>query len=208
MKERQLQTITAESGVTMDYNGVRATGDRAIYRSDTGLANITGNPRWMTEQREGSTSIIDATNQISTPMARRGSTGQTFGAFRSSTEAAPAPLAIIMWRFFRTTTIRHQLGRKTSALWNGSQPGQKHDELRELTAWYSGTNRLQSLIAERACSSSNKRNNCRAAKRFTSTSGLLELTDQPSWRSGTREGRGERMLIVVGERAERLRQRT
>jgi len=32
---------------------------------------------------------------------------------------------------------------------------------------------------------------------YTSTNGLLELTDQPSWRSGTREGRGERMLIVV-----------
>src|SRR5258705_330890 len=97
MKERQLQTITAENGVTIDYNGERATGDRAILPSETGVDNITGNPRWMTEQREGNADelIIDATNRVlhANGKARLKMAGQTFGAFGSrTTEAAPAPL--------------------------------------------------------------------------------------------------------------------
>ena len=32
---------------------------------------------------------------------------------------------------------------------------------------------------------------------YTATNGLLELTDRPDWRSGRREGKGDRILIAV-----------
>ena len=38
----------------IDYRGIKAFGETAVYFADTGLANITGSPRWMYNGNQGS----------------------------------------------------------------------------------------------------------------------------------------------------------
>ena len=209
MKERQLQTITAEGDVGIDYSGVHATGDRAVYRADTGLANITGQPRWMTEQREGGAQelIIDATNRVlhANHDAWLKMSGQTFGTFGARTpETAPAPATNHFVEIFSDDydlgTNSANFRRNVRAREMAADQVKSTMNCGELTAWYSGTNQLQRMVAERGVTIEQQEEQLRAGKAvYTSTNGLLELTDQPSWRSGTREGKGVRMLMVVPE---------
>src|ERR1039458_3306722 len=56
--ERQLQTLTAEQNVIIDYKidykTIHATGERAFYSADTGLMQLTGPPMptWRMEEKE------------------------------------------------------------------------------------------------------------------------------------------------------------
>src|SRR4051812_15828904 len=64
--ERQLKNINASEQVEIDYRGIKAFGETAVYFAETGLANITGSPRWMYNGNQGSGDelTIDRTNQV------------------------------------------------------------------------------------------------------------------------------------------------
>ena len=72
--ERRLQTLMAEQNVIVDYEKIHATGERAIYSADTGLIQLTGQPTWRIEQREGSGDelVLDRTNKVFRPTATPG----------------------------------------------------------------------------------------------------------------------------------------
>jgi hypothetical protein len=63
--ERRLQT-SAEQNAIVDYEKLHATGERAFYSADTDLIQLTGQPTWRIEQREGSGDelVFDRTNRV------------------------------------------------------------------------------------------------------------------------------------------------
>ena len=64
--ERRLQSLMAEENVIIDYEKIHATGERAFYSADTGLIQLTGQPTWRIEQRDGSGDelVFDRTNRV------------------------------------------------------------------------------------------------------------------------------------------------
>jgi len=61
-----------------------------------------------------------------------------------------------------------------------------------LTAAFSGTNELQQLVAETQVILEQDTNRFTAGKAvYTGADGMVELTGNPSWRSGLREGKGD-----------------
>ena len=64
--ERRLKTLMAEQNVVVDYEKIHATGERAFYSADTDLIQLTGQPTWRIEQREGSGDelVFDRTNRV------------------------------------------------------------------------------------------------------------------------------------------------
>src|SRR5262249_25067969 len=53
VRERKLQSLTAEENVVLNYQGIQLTGDKAAYTPQTGLARVTGSPGWRAGDREG-----------------------------------------------------------------------------------------------------------------------------------------------------------
>jgi lipopolysaccharide export system protein LptA len=67
-----------------------------------------------------------------------------------------------------------------------------------LTLTFAGTNELQRMVAQQAVVIEQATNRFTAGEAvYAATNGLLELTENPTWRSGTREGKGERILVDV-----------
>ncbi len=64
--ERRLQSLTAEQNVVVDYEKIHATAERAFYSADTDLIQLTGQPTWRIEQRDGSGDelVFDRTNKV------------------------------------------------------------------------------------------------------------------------------------------------
>src|SRR4051812_24941293 len=64
--EHQMQTITMNQRVALDYENIEATGEKAVYTAATGLAKITGSPAWHDANlRQGRAEelLIDRTNK-------------------------------------------------------------------------------------------------------------------------------------------------
>jgi lipopolysaccharide export system protein LptA len=211
MKERQLKTITAEEGVIIDYSGVQARGDRAVYRTDTGLANITGHPRWIADQREGKADelVIDATNRIlhANGQAWLKMAGQTFGSVGLRSPGGPTNAAPATNHFMEIFSDNYELGTN-SAIFREQVRAQESagDQLKStmtcgvLTAYYAGSNQLQRMVADRGVVIEQEDQQLRAGKAiYSATNGLLELIDRPAWRAGAREGSGDQMSIAVRE---------
>jgi lipopolysaccharide export system protein LptA len=63
---RRVQSITAEQQIAVEYSGVQASGEHAVYAADTGMVRVWGRPAWKTGQREGRAEelVIDPTNRV------------------------------------------------------------------------------------------------------------------------------------------------
>jgi lipopolysaccharide export system protein LptA len=67
-----------------------------------------------------------------------------------------------------------------------------------LTLTFAGTNELQSMLAQRDVVIEQDTNRFTAGTAlYTATNGLLDLTENPTWRAGQREGRGDRIFVHV-----------
>jgi len=67
-----------------------------------------------------------------------------------------------------------------------------------LTLTFIGTNELQRMVAQQAVTIEQETNQFTAGTAvFTATNGTLELEDDPAWKSGSREGKGARILVNV-----------
>jgi lipopolysaccharide export system protein LptA len=151
--------------------------------------------------------VIDATNRIlrANGQARLKMAGQTFGTFGAHN--APATPAPVTNHYVEINSDSYELGTNSASFRKNVRAREwAAEQVRstlncgELTAWYSGTNQLQRMVAEQGVVIEQQDEQLRAGRAvYTSTNGLLELTDQPTWRSGPREGRGERMAMVVPE---------
>jgi lipopolysaccharide export system protein LptA len=67
-----------------------------------------------------------------------------------------------------------------------------------LTLTFAGTNELQRMVAQHDVVIEQETNRFTAGTAvYTATNGLLDLTENPTWRAGEREGKGERILVHV-----------
>jgi lipopolysaccharide export system protein LptA len=221
-----LENITAERSVVLDYAELHATGERAIYSAKTTVARVTGHPAWQAGLREGSAEelMIDRTNHIfqannhawlKLPAGSLGATG-LFG----SSNAAPAGELRATNQFvdihsgnyeFRTNWAVFREG--VQLVDSAGQQTQGQLSCRQMTVTFNNSNELQRLVAEqnvRIVQETNLFTGGHAV--YNGTNGILELTENPTWQAGEREGRGNlvrlntqtREMLVVGNAFMRL----
>ena len=65
-----------------------------------------------------------------------------------------------------------------------------------LTLAFAGNNELQRMVARQSVVLEQETNRFTAGEAvYTATNGVIELKESPTWRSGTREGKGDRILV-------------
>jgi len=204
--EHQLQTITMTDKVTLDYENVEATGQKAVYTAATGLAKITGSPAWHDEnqrQGRGDELVIDRTNKtfrangqgwVKMPAQSMGANG----FFSSATNSTPGTnqFVEIFSEFyeFRTNTTGNivQFGDHVHMV--DTDNGATNGTLTAATMLVTllSTNELQSMVAETNVVIQNETNQFTGDKAvYTATNSMLKLTGNPAWRAGTRQGTGD-----------------
>jgi len=224
MKEHQkpseVKTIIAETNVVMDYllsnqENVHATGDRVTYATDTSLARLTGHPTWRAGQREGRGDelIIDRTERtflangqayFKTPVRTNDTGGFLPQANLSNTNVAKATN-----QFIEVFSDNYEFRTNLALFREDVRVTEKADEqikgkmtCRTLTLNFSGTNELQRMVAEDKVVIEQDENAFRAGKAlYEGQTGILELVDNPSWKSGLREGKGDLIQLDVQRKA-------
>jgi lipopolysaccharide transport protein LptA len=212
--ERRLKTLTAEQNVVVDYvtaahERVQAAGERAIYSADTGLVQMTGQPTWRVDQRDGSGDelIFDRTNNLfranghanmKMPAQGLGSSGllsHTNTAARTPTTMTNQSVAILCDNYEIRTNLavfREQV-RVCERLGDQLQ-GQMTCSL--LTLTFSGTNELQKMVAQhQVLIEQEDRKFTAEMAEYTGTNSLLELTGDPHWQAGPRQGNGDQIRM-------------
>ena len=209
--ERQLQTLTAEHKVIIDYQKIHATGEEASYSADTGLIQMTGQPTWRIEQRDGSGDklVFDRTNKVfqasgharlKMPAQSMGASGFLSGAGPASATSLPPTNEFVevlcdSYELRTNLAVFREQVRVSDRL--GDQPrGSMTCELMTLT--FSGTNEFQKMVAERKVVIAQEDKQFTAEKaEYTGTNGLLDLTGNPAWRAGLRQGKGDLVRVQL-----------
>jgi lipopolysaccharide export system protein LptA len=218
MEDRQLQTITAEQDVTVDYDlpapesRIHATGQRAVYRVDTGLVRVTGQPAWQTGQRQGSGDelVIDRTNKVFRALGEGyiRLPGQGLGmASLLPSAGSPGPATAPATNQFveihsdnyevRTNAAFFRRQVRFSEMADGQLKGEMDCGRADLT--FANTNQLQRMVAEdnvviRQQDQADRQMTAGRAV-YTGANGQMELTENPKWRDGSREGTGDRIIV-------------
>ncbi len=217
--DRQLKSLVAERDVAIDYTNATAihtTSDRAVYSAGTGLIELTGHPLWRADQREGRGDqlIIDRTNRIFQANGRAWLSMPTQGAgelgflSRSNQVATGSGgttnHSIEVWSDsyeFRTNwaVFRNNV-RLVEFL--GSQARGKMTCGR-MTAFFGASNQLQTLVAQEHVLIEGETNRMTGGRAvYTATNGWMDLTEDPAWKSGDREGNGK--LVRVANQGDAL----
>lgn len=211
-RERKLQTITMKQKVALDYETVEATGEEALYTAATGIAKVIGSPAWHdTEGRQGRGDelTIDRTNKtflangkawIKMPAQNMAGANGLFSSATNSTAGTNQFVEIFSDRYqFSTNAMGKVAHFGDHVTMVDSDKSQTNGTLTAATLWIAlaGTNELQSMVAEKDVVIQNNDNQFTGQKAvYTATNGILELTGNPTWRAGTRNGMGD--LILVG----------
>lgn len=214
MADRQVRRITAERNVIIDYTNVtavRATGEQAVYGTDTGLIRITGSPTWRADERQGRADelVIDQTNRIfeangNAWLKMPGQKGGTFSFLSSSNVPAAGPSggtnrSIEVWSRsyeFRTNWAVFRENVRLEDLSDNQVRGKMSCEW--MKASFSGSNELQNLIATtNVVIEGDERRMTGGRAVYTGTNGWLELTERPAWKAGPREGHGDLVRVLT-----------
>jgi lipopolysaccharide export system protein LptA len=213
------QQVIVETNVIVDYEAIHASGARASYSPDTDLMQLTGQPaQWQAEQREGHGEelLLDRRNGLfrshghaGLKMPSRASAGAAGFLPQAPPPAASSPPAtnqfveILADEYeFRTNSAVFREDVRVSELRGHQQQGKM--SCSTLTVAFAGTNELQQLVAETGVILEQDTNRFAASKAvYSATNGMLELTENPSWRSGSREGKGDLIQVDV-KRSEML----
>ena len=211
MKERQLQRLTAEENVIVNSGELRAKGQRLNYSPDTGLVNISGQPAWEAPQRNGGGDelSIDRSNHIFRAIghAYLEMSGQNFAASGFLPTSAPpdtnSPNSTnhtveIKCQSYQIQTNAADFRGPVFVTDRASDNSLGTLSCGQLSATFSGTNQMEHMIAQENVIIAQELKRFTADKAvFTGTNGLLELTGNPKWQDGTRDGRGETLLMDV-----------
>ena len=207
--ERRLESLLAEQNVIVDYEKIHATGGQAYYSAATGLMHLTNQPTWQIEQRDGSGDelVFDQTNRIfysyghaklKMPAQSMGASSLLSGLGSVSSNSVPTTNHFVdilcdnyelrtNLAFFRQDV--HVSDRLTNQL-----QGEMSCAL--LTLTLTGTNELQKMVAEHRVVIQQEDKKFMAERAdYTATNGLLELTGDPRWQAGPREGKGDRIRV-------------
>jgi lipopolysaccharide export system protein LptA len=192
----------------LEHEAVHATGERAQYAVATGLARITGNPTWSTQQREGRGDelVLDRTNK-------------TFQANGHAFVKLPAegfkdsgflpPDVTIETNHFVEITSSNYVFQTNLAVFNDdvhateTTNGQPRGTMTcaRMTGRFAGTNQLETLLAETNVVFRQEDNLFTGQQAlFTATNGALEMTGEPAWQAGKREGKGDRLLAFLRQK--------
>ena len=207
--ERRLQTLEAEENVIIDYEKIHATAGLAFYSADTGLIQLTNQPTWRLEQRDGSGDelVFDQTNRIfrangharlSMPAQNMGVSGFLSGPGSVSSNSVPTTN-----HFVEVLCDNYELQTNLAVFRQDVRVSDRvAEQLRGemscglLTLSFTGTNELQKMLAERqvVIAQQDKRFTAEKAE-YTGTNGVLDLTGNPAWRAGLREGKGDLLRV-------------
>jgi lipopolysaccharide export system protein LptA len=212
MRERQLQSITANDQVSVDYQGIQATGQQAIYTADKDLIQLTGQPSWRTATQEGRGDelLLDRTNQVLRSLGhaylkmRGQSLERSLLASPNAvvTNRAPATNQFLEIRCdgyeIRTNTAAFRQQVQVTEMVGEEARGKMTSDT--LNVSLSGSNQLQRLVAFGQVSIEQGDERFQAGQAiYDATNATLELTQNPTWSAGLRSGSGERISLVQGE---------
>lgn len=77
-----------------------------------------------------------------------------------------------------------------------AEQGASHLNCGLLTLAFAGTNELQRMVARQSVILEQETNRFAAGEAvYVATNGIIELKESPTWRSGTRDGKGDRILV-------------
>jgi len=207
--EHRVQSLLAEENVVIDYEKIHATGGRAFYSAETGLIQLTNQPTCRYEQRDcsGDELVFDPTNRIfranghatlNMPAQNMGVSGLLSGPGSVSSNSVPSTnhfveLLCDNYELRTNLAVFHQDVRVSDRL--GEQlKGKMTCDLMTLT--FVGTNDLQKMVAEHRVVIAQEDGQFTAEKaEYTGTNGVLDLTGNPAWRAGLREGKGDLVRV-------------
>ena len=212
--ERRLQTLTATQNVNVDYvtaehERIQAAGGRAVYSADTDVVQMSGQPTWRVGQRDGSGDdlVFDRTNNIFRAIghARLKMPAQSMGSsgLFSHTNSPTATPGTLTNQFVEITCDNYEL--RTNLAFFREQVrvcDRLGDQLRgqmtcgQLALTFAGTNELQKMVAERRVLIEQEDKKFTAEKaEYTGANMVLELTGDPRWHAGAREGKGDQIRV-------------
>jgi lipopolysaccharide export system protein LptA len=209
MAERRLQSLLAEQNVIVDYEKIHATGERAAYSADTDLVRMTGQPTWRMEERQGSGEelVLDRTNRVlqANGHARLEMPTQNMGLshFLSQSSSNSATSLPSTNQFVEILCASYELRTNLAVFHDQVTVSDRlGEELRGkmscglMTLTFTGTNELQKMLAEHqvVIAQTNQQFTAETAE-YTAADGLLNLSGNPAWRAGTREGKGDLMRV-------------
>jgi lipopolysaccharide export system protein LptA len=207
LAEHRLRSLTAEERVVVDYEKVHATGDWAFYSADTDQIQLKGQPTWRIDQREGSGDelVFERPNKVfrATGHARLQVPAASMGAagFLSPPGSASSRVPSPTNQFVEIRCDHYELRTNLAVFHDQVRVSERAgDQLRGqmtcglMTLTLAGTNELQKIVAEHEVVITQADRRFTAAKAdYTATNSLLDLTGDPTWQAGLREGKGERI---------------
>jgi lipopolysaccharide export system protein LptA len=205
--------ITATNDVAVDYGGILAFGQRAVYTADNGLVRVTGQPSWRADLRRGRGEelVIDRTNHIFQTLGhawlRMPGQSAGSGGFLPQTGNPSASPAETTNRFVEIACDNYEFHTNWAVFRQQVHVSEKLDEQERgtltcgiMTAQFTGTNQLQSLVAQEQVVIQEETNRFTGGKAvYTATNGVMVMTDKPTWHSGLREGKGEHLQVNFHE---------
>jgi len=213
MGDREIKSISADGNVQIDYSGIKAGGQRAVYSAETGLATITGDPVWSAPQGEGRARelLIDYTNRLFTAsgnaiaslQAQSLGSGGFFGSSQPGRPVVPAPtnhLVEIRSDFYELRTNLAVFGDTVRVRDLVGDTVQGTMDCRSLEVTFAGTNVLQQMVALKDVVIAQATNRFTGGKAvYTATNGVLLITEDPAWQSDLRQGKGDVISVNLAE---------
>jgi lipopolysaccharide export system protein LptA len=209
--KRELDKLSFEENVVMDYGEIHATGEGAVYEVATDQMHLTGSPAWRSgeAQGKGDSLMIERTNRVflasgnswlRLPAQNMSSGGMFAPGLASATNTVASSNRFVEIRCdnyeFRTNVAFFRQNVKMLELVD-EKPGGKMS-CDQMTATFLGTNRLDTLLAERTVIFEQEASRVTGMRAFyTATNGLMEVTGEPTWQNGPRSGRGNRLLASL-----------
>ena len=231
----RLERITAGQHVSVDYAGFQATGDAAVYTTETDQLELSGHPAWRAQSREGSAEelIVERTNQVlratghgivkmpGQGLARvglhlRGGPASTNAVSPPPGPASGPPPLSTLEVLSESYVLRTNLAEFSGPVRVSDRAGA---EVRgtmtcaRLTAGFGQTNQLERMVAEHDVVIRQEDTEFLAGRAvYEGTNGVMDLTEEPKWASGSRNGRGDFIrlstapegMLVVGHALMRL----
>jgi lipopolysaccharide transport protein LptA len=211
LNERQLQDLTAQDAVVLDYEKTHAEADQMVYSAKTGRVEMTGHPSWRTEGREGRGDdvILDRTNKLlravgeaylKTPAQNLGTSGLFGGPKELGKEPSSATnqTVEINCESYELRPERAEFHQSVQAEMKTGDQLQGRLTCGELTATFPGTNQPPTVVAENQVRIEQTDRLLTAGHAvYTGVDEQLKLTQEPRWRAGEREGKGDEIVLLT-----------
>ncbi len=207
---RRVQSITAEQQIAVEYSGVQASGEHAVYAADTGMVRVWGRPAWKTGQREGRAEelVIDPTNRVflASGNGRMRLPGESLagsGLLASGRQGSKTPTNLFVeiaceQYELRTNWAAFRRAVRVTEVESGVPRGTL--TCAQMTVRFAGTNEVEELLADGGVEITQEDRRFTAERAvYHGTNGIVELTGNPLWQAGARQGQGEVILVRARE---------